>query len=175
MAWQDELTTIVRVLINDVIEPYEFSNERLYQVIAVSAKYLQFDVVLNTSYTIDVVNSSISPDPTVGDTYDDVFISMVCLKAACIVDQATYRTKAALEGVRAVLGPAALSVAGNSQAWQNIIEHGACKAYDDLVDHWDISNATVASAILGPFSGNKFNPDYQNARQNYNHRNGFFN
>lgn len=172
MAWQEEIRTIVRVLINDVIEPYEFTDARLEQAITVAAKYVQFDVVLDHSYTVDVVNSTISPDPTLDN--DEVFISLTSLKAACIFDQATYRTKAALEGVRAALGPAALSVAGNIQGWQNIIEHGACKAYDDLVDHWDISNATVARAILGPFAGNKFDPSFQLGRTSYDSRNGFY-
>ena len=170
-TWQETIPIIVRTMINDWGSPPEYSDERIEQIITVAAKYVQFDVVLQYTYEVDVVNLAISPDPTIDN--DDIFICLTSLKSACLLDQSSYRTKAALEGIRAVLGPAALSVAGSAQAWQNIIEHGACKAYDDLVDHWDVANATVATAILGPFSGNKFNPEWQQSQAHY-YRDTFF-
>lgn len=171
-TWQQTIPIIVRTMINDWGTPPEYTDERLLQIITVAAKYVQFDVVLDYKYDVDVVAPSIIPDPTLEN--DDIFICLTSLKSACILDQSTYRTKASLEGIRAVLGPASLSVGGSAAAWQNIIEHGACKAYDDLVDHWDIANATVARAILGPFSGNKFNPEWARSQVNY-YRNTFFN
>lgn len=156
MAWQDELTIMVRTLVNDTGETVTYTDERLHQIIAVAAKYVQFDVVLDHFYAVDVSSPSISPDPTVDN--DDIFIALVCLKAACIVDQSTYRTKAALEGIRASLGPASLSVSGQSAALQAIIEHGPCAAYDELTAHWDVKEATAIRAILSPFVGNKFDP-----------------
>jgi hypothetical protein len=158
MAWQNELTLIVRTLINDIDEPYEYSDARIQQVLVVSAKYVQFDVNLDYSYQIDVVNSNITPDPTVDN--DDTFISMVCLKAACIIDQGTFRTKAALEGIRTALGPASVSIGGSLAGWQSIIDHGACGLYEELTSHWDVKNATAIRAVLSPFVGNKFDPRY---------------
>jgi hypothetical protein len=76
----------------------------MQQVIAVAAKYVQFDVNLDHLYQVDVVNPNITPDPTLDN--DEIFLSMVGLKAACIFDQGTFRTKAALEGIRTALGPA---------------------------------------------------------------------
>lgn len=156
MAWQQELTLITRTLINDLKEPYEFSDNRIQQVIVVAAKYVQFDVNLDHSYTIDVVNNNISPDPTIDD--DSIFISLVCLKTACIIDQGKFRTKAAMEGIRAALGPASLSVTGSLSGWKEIIEHGACALYEELTSHWDVKNASAIRAILSPFVGNKFDP-----------------
>ena len=158
MAWQEELTTTVRVLINDLDTPYEFSDTRIQQIIAVAAKYVQFDVNLDHSYSVDVVNNYISPDPTTDN--DETFISMVCLKAACIIDQGTFRTKAALEGIRTALGPASIGFAGTLSGWSAIIDHGACGLYDELTSHWDVKNASAVRAILGPFVGNKFDPRY---------------
>jgi hypothetical protein len=80
MAWNTEIPIIVRVLINDMSDSPTYSDERLQQVIAVSAKYVQFDVVLDNSYRVDVINPTISPDPT--DLKDEIFISLVSLKAA---------------------------------------------------------------------------------------------
>lgn len=172
MAWQHELTTMVRTLINDSVEPYQFTNKRIIQTILVAGKYVQFDVVLDHSYDVDVVNSTISPDPT--DDNDEIFIILTSLKAACLVDQGTLRTKAALEGVRAALGPASLSVGGAAAGWEMILKHGPCKLYDDLVEHWDVANASAIAAVLGPFSGNKFDPEFQHQRSRNSDRNGFY-
>ncbi len=172
MAWQSELTTMVRILINDAIVPYQFSDARIAQTILVAGKYLQFDVVLDHPYTIDVVNQTISPDPT--DDNDEIFIILASLKASCLIDQGTLRTKAAMEGVRASLGPASLSVGGAAAGWAMILEHGPCKLYDDLIEHWDVANASAIAAVLGPFSGNKFDPEFQHNRSNNTDRNGFY-
>ena len=159
MAWQDEMTVMVRTLINDSVSPYQFSDERIQQTILVAGKYVQFDVVLHHSYSIDVINNTITPDPT--DDDDEIFIILASLKAACLVDQGTLRSKAAMDGVRAALGPASLSVSGAASGWEMILKHGPCKLYDDLVEHWDVANASAIAAVLGPFSGNKFDPTMQ--------------
>jgi hypothetical protein len=156
MSWTIEIPIIVRTLINDLEDQPVYSDERLLQIIAVAAKYVQFDVVLNNQYRIDVSAGSISPDPT--DDRDEIFISLVSLKAACIVDQSVLRTKAATEGIRAALGPALLSVNGSLDGIKLILEMGPCAAYDELVSHWDVAQATTAVAILSPFVGNKFDP-----------------
>lgn len=158
MAWQPTLTLIVRNLINDVNTPYEFSDSRIEQVLVVAGQYVQFDVNLTTRYEIDVINKTFNPDPVVSK--DDIFNSIVCLKAACIIDQGTFRTKAALEGISTKLGPAVLNLSGTLQGWKSIIEHGACALYDQLTEHWDVQNATAWAAVLSPFVGNRFDPRY---------------
>lgn len=160
MSWQNHLISVVRVLINDMDAPYDYSDERMQQVIAVAAKYVQFDVNLTTTYNINVVEPSITPDPA--DTKDEVFLSFVGLKAACIFDQGTFRTKAAMEGIRTSLGSALLQMGGSLVGWQSILDHGACALYEQLTSHWDIRNATAWAAILSPFVNNKFDPRYLN-------------
>lgn len=160
MAWQNELTIITRTLINDWKTPYEYSDQRIQQVLTVAAKFLQFDINLDYAYVIDVVNNNISPDPTTNN--DAIFISLCSLKAACIIDQGTFRTKAALEGIRTSLGSANLSIAGSMAGWETIINHGACGLYDELTSHWDIKNASAFAAVLTPFVNNRYNPRYLN-------------
>lgn len=173
MSWQNELTIMVRTLINDNMTPYQFSDERIQQTILVAGKYVQFDVVLDHPYVIDVVNGTINPDPTIDS--DEIFIILTSLKAACLVDQGTLRTKAAMDGVRAALGPASLSVAGSSAGWEMILKHGPCKLYDDLVEHWDVANASAIAAVLGPFSGNQFDPELQRSKNRFDpYRTGFY-
>ena len=158
MSWQNELTIITRTLINDLNEPYEYGDARIQQVLTVAAKYVQFDVNLDYAYIIDVVNNNISPDPTSNN--DSIFVSLACLKAACIIDQGTFRTKAALEGIRTALGPASLSFGGSLAGWQAIINHGACGLYEELTSHWDVKNASAFAAVLSPFVSNKCDPRY---------------
>lgn len=169
MSWQTEIPIIVRTLVNDWSDQPVYSDDRLIQVISVAAKYVQFDVVLDHSYVVDVVSPTITPDPT--DDRDEIFISLVSLKAACIIDQSTYRTKAATEGIRASLGPASLQVAGQSSAWKTILEKGPCALYEELTAHWDVKDASAIAAVLSPFVGNKFNPRYL---QNHDYRSRYF-
>jgi hypothetical protein len=156
MAWQTDIISLVRVMINDLGDSPQYSDERLIQTITVAAKYLQFDVNLDHKYDVDLVNQTITPDPT--DYGDDIFLCIAGLKTACIIDQSTFRSKAALEGIRAALGPAQLSVGGHMEGFKQILEHGPCKLYADLTEHWDVQNATAVAAILSPFVGNKFDP-----------------
>lgn len=160
MAWQDELTIITRTLINDWDEPYSYSDSRIQQILTVAAKYVQFDINLDHAYAVDVVNHNITPDPTSDN--DSIFISMVCLKAACIIDQGTFRTKAALEGITTRLGPAMLNLGGTLTGWQSIIDHGACGLYEELTSHWDVRNASAFAAVLSPFVNNRYDPRYLN-------------
>jgi hypothetical protein len=156
MSWNVELPIIVRTLISDLSDSPTYSDERLLQIIVVAAKYVQFDVVLDNTYSVNVVNPDIIPDPTTLD--DSIFISLVSLKTACLVDQSVLRTKAALEGIRAALGPAQLSVGGSLEGLRMIIKEGPCAAYEELTSHWDVKEATAIRAILSPFVGNRFDP-----------------
>ena len=157
MSWQTDVPALIRVLVND-LDPDNptYSDDRLIQTITVAARYVQFDVVLDHSYTVDIVNQTIIPDPI--EDKDEIFLCLLGLKAACIIDQSTFRSKAALEGVRAALGPALLSVNNHLSGFKEILEHGPCKLYADLTEHWDVQNATAVAAILSPFVGNKFDP-----------------
>lgn len=172
MSWDTEIIRIVRVLINDLDSPYTYSDRRLLQTISVSAKYVQFDVVLDTTYEVDVINNTITPDPTVAG--DSIFVSLVSLKTACIIDQSNFRTKASLEGIRAALGPASLSTSGSLAGWKQILDHGSCKLYADLTEHWDVMNATAIASILTPFIGNQFDPRLTNANLGSFYRHGEF-
>lgn len=172
MAWQTDITNLVRVLTNDLSETPTFSDDRIIQTIVVAARYVQFDVNLDHKYEVDSINLSITPDPTESNTKDEIFNCLLGLKTACIIDQSTFRTKAIHHGVTAALGPAKLSVS-NMDSYRYILEQGPCKTYADLTEHWDVMNATAISAVLSPFVGNKFDPFMLMAYDNYRHKNLF--
>lgn len=172
MSWQNDIINVVRVLIND-LDPSNptYSDDRLVQIITVAARYVQFDIELEKEYTIDSINNTITPDPTdTNDANDELFLCVVGLKAACIVDQSSFRTKALLNGIVASLGPAKLSVGNNLEGFREIIAHGPCALYTDLTEHWNVQNATSIAAVLSPFIGNKFDP-MMLPYQDYRYRN----
>lgn len=170
MSWQVDLTNLVRVLINDLSDPPTYSDDRIVQTITIAARYVQFDVNLDTKYTVDSINLTISPDPTDTGSKDEIFNCLLGLKTACIIDQSTFRTKTVANGIKAALGPASLSV-NNLDGYRYLLEKGPCKTYAELTEHWDVANATAISAILSPFVGNKFDPFMLMAYDDYRHKN----
>jgi hypothetical protein len=162
MYWEIEIPIIVRALINDLQDPPEYSDERIKQLITIASQYILNDVNLSTAYTIDIINQTISPDPSDPSTRDTNFIGLSALKSACILDQSTFRTKAALEGIKTALGSANLSISGNIAGYKMILdqEQGPCKLYEQLTLDYNIGNATAVSAVLSPFVGNNFDPRY---------------
>lgn len=157
MAWETEMTLTVRILINDLEDSPTYSDSRIQQLITVAGTYVQQEANLTKTYNIVVADTTITPDPTT-PTKDDIFVALTCLKSACLLDQSTLRTKAVNEGIRTSLGSASISVQGNLSGYKTIIEMGPCSAYRQLLDNWNIGNATAVQAILSPFVGNAFDP-----------------
>lgn len=155
--WEDEAVPMLRILINDYGSEPTYSNSRLTDILVAAAFIIQQEVQFETDYTVSMSTKTISPDPVTEE--DDYYITMMILKAACIADQSTYRTKALLEGVRAALGPATLAISGNLNGFAKILEIGACKTYEQIKDNASYgTNAVNVRAILSPFVGNKFDP-----------------
>lgn len=161
MSWQEEIPLITRVWINDLDETSPtYSDDRILQVITVAAQNVVREVSLINTYSIDVINSTISPDPTLNNTEDKDFVALVALKAACILDQSTFRTKAINEGIKTSLGSASLQVAGNLSGYKTLLDVGPCAMYSQLRTEFEIGNPSVVQAVLSPFVGNKFDPSY---------------
>jgi hypothetical protein len=168
MSWQDETIPMLRVLINDLSASPTYSDDRLEQTLIVAAKLVYQDIDISYTYTISIENVSISPDPTTNS--DDAFLNFIVLKAACIADQSTFRTKAALEGIRAALGPASLSVGGHLPGFKTLLELGPCATYTEMKEQFEFGNVNIVKGILSPFVGNRFDPKtlygYDTRREN---------
>jgi hypothetical protein len=156
MSWEIEIPIVVRSLINDFDEKY--SDDRIIQMITVAAKYISLDLNLSVSYNVDTVNKTITPDPSSVENRDDDFISFVALRTACFLDQSTFRTQALMEGIKTRLGPAELDITGNLNGFKTLLEVGPCALYENLKQQYNIGNANILRAILGPFVGNNFDP-----------------
>ena len=77
MSWQNEMTIIVRHLINDLdSSSYTFTDSRIEESILVSSQLVLHEVDFESSYTVDVDSLTLTPDPTANtgsDGKDDGF------------------------------------------------------------------------------------------------------
>ena len=156
------MVSFLRVLLNDFEEGTpEFSDRRLEQILAISARLVQQEIDLSTSYTISVSCPSISPDPTETATLDDVFTNMVVVKAACLVDTSSMRSAALSSYVNAKCGPAGLTTANRMGAFKDLAEKGYCAMYEEMKKDYQFGNTGYIKAILSPFINSDFFPsDY---------------
>lgn len=163
MSWDVDMTLMVRTLISD-LDPVNptYTDARIQQVIVVAATYVQQEANLDKTYAINITIPSITDDPTIAPNKDEVFVGLTCLKSACLLDQSTFRTKAAIDGVRASLGSASIGVSSNLSGFKTILDQGPCAMYQGLLNDWNIGNASVVRSVLGPFVSNDFNPIYYN-------------
>lgn len=153
--WQIELGTVLRVLLNDLVVPYQYSDSRIYQLLTVSAQQVQAsNVSFPLIYTVNIPDLTITPDPTDSDagTRDESFINLVTLKAACITTHGEART-AAKQGISIRDGSSAIDLRGPLEGRLKLIQIGYCKAYEDSKLEYQTARIGVVAgaAILTPF------------------------
>lgn len=158
MSWSTTMTTLLRVIINDM-DSESYTDARLQKLLINAAQLVYSEIDTTITYAIDIVNETLSPDPTAADTKDDAFFNLIVLKAACLVDQGQYRTQILLSGLTAKLGPAMLETGRRSDAFKDLINIGACKMYEIARNDFMFGNGNVCRAILSPFVGNDFDPN----------------
>jgi len=153
LAWQDDGVTILRVLINDISETAPTnSDDQLEQTLSIAARMVIMDLDFPISYAVDVVNVSITPDPSTGDSKNDSFVNLMAVKAACILD----RGGAALSAAQAIMvkdGASQVDLRDVFKAKLALIEKGWCAVYDDMKEEfvYGQTGVTVGAAIIGPF------------------------
>lgn len=158
MTWQTNCVTVTRSLINDILAPYTYSDDRLTDVVnSASLITTRETPVFAEKYTItiDGTNWSISPDPI----SDMDFTLMTSLKAACLVDMGDMRNRAKIAGVSARLGPASIG-GGGVNGFMDVIKLGSCNTYQLLQNNLQFQSEYICRAILSPFIGNNFDPTY---------------
>lgn len=167
MAWDSVMLNMLRVFIND-FDPteYLYTDSRLKQILVVSAHYVNQEINLSETYSINIISPNITPDPTETATQDDDFVNFVVLKSACLIDTSTFRQKALLAGLNAKCGPAQLDTSGHLDGFKILLEEGPCKAYELLKHEYNFgySGGGIIKAIMSPFVSNDFYPTDTNRR-----------
>lgn len=149
--WQDEMVPILRYLIDDVSSTPTYTSTRLEETLAVAAQLTLFEMEngFDKEYVVDVTQVSISPDPT-ADTRDNAFISLIVLKAVCLVFGAEAKT-AASESVRITDGPSTIDATSGSQMKYKRYEE-ACDRFTRARRQYLAGNAKFVAAVLGPYT-----------------------
>jgi hypothetical protein len=169
MSWQGQMGTIVRYLIDDVdSDNYTYSPHRIETTILVAAQLTQMNVDFGKSYNINVENCTLSPDPTV-DPEDYAFITLICLRAACIIIGSKIRSESG-NAISVRDGLSSIDLRGVTTTLASLYKD-LCEKYEQLEMEYRAGNSIAGQAILGPYSPGSDNV----SRNNYGtHRAGGF-
>lgn len=168
MPWQNEMTLIVRHLVNDLDSTnYTFSDDRLEESILVSSQLSILEIDFEQTYTIDVDSTSLSPDPTTSSDKDDSFINLVSLKTAQMLLGSELKTHS-LNAISLRDGPSSIDLRGIVSGLK-ILFDDINRRYEEAVTQYKL-NGVVGQAILGPYSPGSDSV----ARTHLSHRSGWF-
>lgn len=146
--WQCEMTLLLRALINDLVEPYKYSNAKLEQIILASAKIIQPTLDFDVDYEINLVSSSISPDPV--EQRDDSFSVLVSLKAACLIMQG--ETKLATNTSIRIQDASAIIDVTNQYKSKMDLWKKLCDDYDRARLNYVMGSVKNFKAVLTPYT-----------------------
>lgn len=151
MSWQGELSTMVRYIIGDTDpENYKYTPRRLETSILVAAQLVTFDVDLPYSYTINVEQCRLTPDPTDTGTRDNAFINLTSLKTGCLIIGSEIKTESG-NAIAIKDGPSSIDLRGVSNTLQ-ILYKDICAKYDKLLLDYRAGGTLAGQAVLGPYS-----------------------
>jgi hypothetical protein len=151
MSWQGQMSTIVRHLISDVdSSAYTFSAQRIETTLVVAAQLMTMNVDFANDYTINVEAITLAPDPTDTDTKDNPFITLTCLRAACIIIGSEIRKESG-NAISIKDGPSAIDLRGVTQTLI-VLYKDLCEKYEHSLLEYRAGNGIVGQSILGPYS-----------------------
>jgi hypothetical protein len=156
MSWQVEMVVMLRGLINDLDEE-TYTDSRLEDYLSIAAQLVLNQVSFDYTYTVDVSEKEISPDPT--SVSDNAFINLVSLKAACIIVTGEYKSQAA-KTVSFRNAQTALDTKGAADAKKDLMK-SVCAAYEQEKEQFMMGNRTPGRIITGPISHPDFCPYWQ--------------
>jgi hypothetical protein len=145
MAWHDDAIIILRVLINDFdLTDVTYEDAKLKQILVVAAHFVNKEVELEYTYTIDVEQQTISPAPT----EDQAFLNLMCLKAACFILAAETKVLAS-QSIRVEDASAVIEVKDAYKASKELYDK-CCEDYAKAKVDYTAGNLNAVKAILTP-------------------------
>jgi len=149
MAWTDEMTTIVRYLVDDIDGGSPtYSDARIQTTVLVSAQLVSNDVDFDLIYTINVDAGTLSPDPTTPNR-DDPFINLVSLRTAVIILSSELKTQG-LSAVKVSDGPSNIDMSKTPDGIKAVYNE-MLEKYEDAKLQYK-TGGVVGEAILSPYS-----------------------
>jgi len=155
MAWQDQMTVILRSLINDLDDSnYTYTDDRLQTMLLVAARLMLINVDFANVYTIDVTANGLTPDPTDPNYQDDAFVVLTCLRAACIILGNEIKAESG-NAISIKDGPSAIDLRGVTVTLTTLYKDLSSR-YEELLLEYRAGNSVAGEAILGPYSPGGF-------------------
>jgi len=153
MAWNDVMVPMLRMMIEDMnSESYKYEDERLEKQLLLAAQLIQGgELDFPYEYSINIPAIILSPDPV--EQGDNVFINLVTLKAACLLDRAEARI-AAEQGIDISDVGSRIALTGratNKLALLKPGSNGFCDAYATAKKEFMLGSLTPGMAIVSPF------------------------
>lgn len=148
MAWLDEMTLMLRHVIDDVDLPYTYTDPRLEETVLVAAQFAIIEMSFDKTYVVDVDGLTLTPDPT-ASVRDNGFISLVTLKAACLILKAEAKI-AANTSFKIVDGPSQIDTTSQALHVQKRADK-MCEDYEDAKMRYQAGNSRAGAAILSSY------------------------
>jgi hypothetical protein len=154
MSWQDTTNVLLRVSINDLDETaYRFTDDRLEQILVVAMWRVQQDEPRAfDAFTVDVVNVSVTPDPTVGADRNDSFVNLAVANAACLNDRGAVLL-AADQALRVKDVGSEVDLRDVFKAKLAVLKDGWCETYKKMLAEYrrNSGDGVAGAAIMTPF------------------------
>lgn len=154
MAWNTQCLEMVRSLIGDTDCTPEYSDDRLTRLLVVTAYSLVSEIDFDRTYTINVNTQSISPDPSLLDTPDNNFITLLVLKASHNLMLGESR-KYGLGSVKIVDGPSTIDTSARVKSIKDFASELEMKFYKAKYLYQSGKNVRF---VTGPSTNDNINP-----------------
>jgi len=129
--WSDVLIIMIRNLTNDIGIVQNFTDDQIAEAAAVAAMISSREFPFKTQYAIDVVNVTISPDPTLAPTIDNDAVALWSLKAACLANQNAFYGGIG-QGIKVRDDTSSVDTTGGLASYANLLKLGPCQSYREL-------------------------------------------
>lgn len=130
--WQSYLTIMIKSYLGDLGNTNSYTEDKIRQSAVVSAIMVNADFPFLTSYTYNLESLDIVPDPCDNATFDLVFIALITLKAACLLQQDAFQGSI-LSGLHVKDGDSLVDTTEQYKGYQVLLNLGPCKSYDILL------------------------------------------
>lgn len=128
----------LRVLIDDLdSDAYKYSDNRLSQLLMVSACYVQSDI--SAEYAVDIQNATITPEP------NDSINNLIVLKAACLLVKSEAKSAAGCS-VKIIDGPSTMDLDGIYKN-TSLMSKDFCEDYQKSLIQYKLLNSFGCSSI----------------------------
>ena len=149
MSWKTEVIQMVRYLIGDTdTSAPDYCDDRIVKASVISAHQLINEVEFDRTYTINVVASSITPDPTEVSPKDESFLYLLSLKTSILIVGGELRSKAQ-SSISLTDGPSKIDFANVYKNYKDLVNDLNVK-YEQAKNTYKLEK--IVHAVLTPYT-----------------------